>query len=322
MDNMIKLSVIIPMYNVEQYLAKCINSVYNQGLNEDEFEVILIDDESPDNSLVIATILTKDKKNVKIISQKNKGLGGARNSGLDYAKGEYVLFLDSDDFYLPNTLKKIIEIIEKNELDILEFGAQGLDQNYKTIFKLSVSSNEKLYNGINYYQNIRYSDTVCNKLYYRNFINKNNLRFLEKIYIEDYEFNTRAFSVAENVMATPLIVSQFLQSPNSITRNNSIEKKEKMKIDIFNVMKNISELKQKESKHKSVFFEERLSFLTATLFYQLVKNKASYKDFVKLKSRLIEEGLFYVNFPIFDKRKNLFRIVFLKNFFLLRFITK
>lgn len=310
------------MYNVAQYLPKCINSVYDQGLNEEDFEVILIDDESPDNSLAVATNLTKDKKNVKIISQKNKGLGGARNSGLDHAKGEYILFLDSDDFYLANTLKKIIEIVKKNQLDILEFGAQGVDQKYKIIFNLSVSSNGKLFNGVDYYQNIRYSDTACNKLYYRNFLNKNNLRFLEKIYIEDYEFNTRAFSVAQNVMATPIVVSQFLQSPNSITRNNSYEKKEKMKIDIFNVIKNISEQKRKESENKSVFFEQRLSFLTATLFYQLVKSKASYKEFVKLKSRLIDEELFFVNYPIFDKRKNIFRIIFLKNFFLIRFIAK
>lgn len=310
------------MYNVAQYLEKCISSVYDQGLNEDCFEVIIINDESPDNSLEIATKLTINKKNVKIISQKNKGLGGARNTGIENTTGDYILFLDSDDFYLPNSLSSIINQVNVHEVDILEFGAQGIDINNKIVFSLSISSNGKIYNGVNYYQKIRYSDTACNKMYRRDFLNKNKLRFLEKIYIEDYEFNTRVLVEAEKVIAIPVIVSQFLQSPNSITRNTNNDKKEKMKTDIFNVIKKIATLKNEVGKDKEGFLNERLSFLTATLFYQLVKNKCSYNEFLKLKLKLIEEGIFFVNYPIHDKKKNLFRIVFLKNFFLFKIMSK
>lgn len=317
-----KISIIIPMYNVAQYLEKCISSVYDQGLNEDCFEVIIINDESPDNSLEIATKLTINKKNVKIISQKNKGLGGARNTGIENTTGDYILFLDSDDFYLPNSLSSIINQVNVHEVDILEFGAQGIDINNKIVFSLSISSNGKIYNGVNYYQKIRYSDTACNKMYRRDFLNKNKLRFLEKIYIEDYEFNTRVLVEAEKVIAIPVIVSQFLQSPNSITRNTNNDKKEKMKTDIFNVIKKIATLKNEVGKDKEGFLNERLSFLTATLFYQLVKNKCSYNEFLKLKLKLIEEGIFFVNYPIHDKKKNLFRIVFLKNFFLFKIMSK
>ena len=123
-----QLSVIIPMYNVEQYLEKCIDSVYNQGLKEEEFEVILVDDESPDNSLAVATILTKDKKNVTIISQKNKGLGGARNTGILCAAGRYVLFLDSDDWYLPNVAKNPLDESQKKEFENI-----WLDLSLKTL---------------------------------------------------------------------------------------------------------------------------------------------------------------------------------------------
>jgi glycosyltransferase involved in cell wall biosynthesis len=101
---MINISVIIPVFNVVQYVEKAILSVYDQGIDEKDFEVILVDDGSTDESLNHITLLTQEKTNVKIISQKNKGLGGARNTGIKNALGKYVLFLDADDWYLHNTL--------------------------------------------------------------------------------------------------------------------------------------------------------------------------------------------------------------------------
>jgi glycosyltransferase involved in cell wall biosynthesis len=316
------LSIIIPMFNVEQYLPKCIESVYNQDLDEAEFEIILIDDESPDNSLEVAKNLTLNKKNVKIISQNNKGLGGARNTGIENASGKYLVFLDSDDWFLPKTLQNVAELAIKNNLDILEFGAQGITQDNKIVYSKSITSDNTIYNGVDYYQKIRYMDSACNKLYNRFFLNSTKLRFLEKVYIEDYEFNTRAFLNAQRVMATSSIVSHFLQSPNSITRNVSDLKKEKMKKDVVEVIKKINQLKKGADTTKIAFLNQRLSYLTATLFYQLVKNKACYSEFVNLKKQLLKEDLFFINFPIFDKQKNFFRIVFLKNFFLFRLIAK
>ncbi len=317
-----QLSIIIPMYNVAQYLETCIASVYNQGIEENDFEVILIDDESPDNSLEVAQKLTQDKTNVVIISQKNKGLGGARNTGIEASIGNYILFLDSDDWYLPRSLSKIITIAETNKLDILEFGAEGIDANNKIIYRASVSSNNHIYNGVEYYQKIRYMDSACNKLYNRNFLSQNKLLFLEKLFIEDYEFNTKTFCFAKRVMAIDTIVANFLQTPNSITRNTSSAKKEKMILDIKSVIKKINDLKIANVAIDSSYFNQRLSYLTATLFYQLYKNKSVYSEYTNLKKQLEKENLFFVNYTIFDKSKNMFRIVFLKNFFLLKMITK
>ena len=130
---MIQLSIIIPMYNVEKYIHKCIHSVVQNNLKRDDFEIIIVDDESPDNSLSIATEIAKEFDNITIISQKNKGLGGARNTGIQNAKGKYVLFLDSDDFYTPNSLETILKIAFDNELEILEFGAIVVDSTNKII---------------------------------------------------------------------------------------------------------------------------------------------------------------------------------------------
>ena len=316
-----KLSIIIPMYNVEQYLEKCIDSVYNQGLKEEEFEVILVDDESPDNSLAVATSLTKDKKNATIISQKNKGLGGARNTGILYATGEYLLFLDSDDWYLPNVLQNILNIAFENQLDILEFAAQGITPIGSIQYNSRTVSREIL-DGITYYNSVRYMHSACNKLYSRDFLASNSLLFSEHIFIEDFEFNTRVFAVAKRVLATDFLVAQFLQSPNSITRNSDFVKREKIVNDLIVVL-----AKAKDTYNDYIFstetkvhdfFKERLGFVIVNIFYQLFKNKASYKEMKKIKQDLIKQDLFYVDHYVFDRNKDWFRKIMLNNFWLFR----
>lgn len=323
---MLKLSIIIPMYNVERYIEKCVESVYNQGLKTENFEIILVDDESPDNSLAVAKKLTKNKNNVKIISQKNKGLGGARNTGMQFSTGEYFLFLDSDDWYLPETIDSVLHKAIEFDLDILEFGAQGINIDHKVVYSKSVSSNNVTLPGIEYYQKYHYMDSACNKLYKRNFLVKNNLLFMERLYIEDYEFNTRAFYKAKKVMAFDLIVAQFLQTPDSITRNVEKGKQDKMLEDILMVTKIIYDQYLNDKKcnniNSSPYFEQRLSYLNVTLFYQLLKNKYSYKKIIEIKGRLEKENILFTKFPVYDKKKNLFRIFLLNNFFLFRVLLK
>lgn len=314
-----QLSVIIPMYNVAQYLEKCIGSVYNQGLDEREFEVILVDDESPDNSLAVATSLTKNKSNVTIISQKNKGLGGARNTGIDNAQGKYVLFLDSDDWYLPNVLQKILDIATINQLDILEFSAQGVGSEGSIQYH-STALSGKVLDGIAYYNTVRYMHSACNKLYKTDFLKSNSLLFSEHIFIEDFEFNTRAFAIAKRVLATDFLVAQFFLSPNSITRNSDSIKKKKIINDLIIVLQKTKQTYDNHITPNDVqvhhYFEERLAFVVVNVFYQLFKNKFTYKEMKKVKQNLIQQDLFYVNHYVFQKNKDWFRKIMLKNFWL------
>ena len=312
-----KLSVIIPMYNVAQYLKKCIESVFEQGLSTDEFEIVLVDDGSTDNSFHVAESLTRDKNNVKLISQENKGLGGARNTGIENAEGEYLLFLDSDDGLLPNVLKNLIAIATTEDLDILEFAAQGINEKGEVLYQIANTS--QLYqSGYEYYNKVRYMNSACNKLYKRTFLLENELFFLEKIYIEDFEFNTRCLTKVKKIKATNKLAAQFLQSENSITRSTDISKKKKMIADIILVIKKTDYLYKKEGKNyeESSFYLERLNFLVATLFYQLIKNKAAYKEIMDLKLNLQVDNIFYINHHIFDSKKNLLRIILLKNLWL------
>lgn len=305
------------MYNVVQHLEQCIFSVFNQQLPESDFEVVMVDDGSPDNSFEVAKRLTLENKNVKVIHQENKGLGGARNTGILNATGDYLLFLDADDRLFPNVLSGLLHITREHDVDILEFGAQGINSSNKILYEIKNTS-EVFFSGFEYYITIRYMHSACNKLYKRNFLMDNTIYFLEKIYIEDFEFNTRCLANARKLKATDLVISQFLQSVNSITRNSDETKRQKMVGDIILVIKKTDELYRSSVKNRvqSSFYLERLNFLVATLFYQLVKRKTSYSEMKALKIQLKTANLFYVNHRIFDRRKNIFRILFLRNLWL------
>jgi len=317
-----QLSVIIPVYNVEKYVARAIESVLHNDFDQNQYEIIVVDDESPDDSVAIVNEFVKKHRHIRVISQANKGLGGARNTGILNATGKYLLFLDADDWYLPHTVNHLIREAERQQIEILEFGAQGVNPDRSIAYTKSIDSNEIL-NGVDYYQKYRYLDSACNKLYSRDFLMQNQLLFLEKLYIEDYEFNTRALFKAKKVAAIGSISVQFLQNPESITRNADRAKHLKMQEDIVLVIKKINEFYRREvganSPQQSVaYFEQKLAFLTATLFYQLLKRNFAFADTVLLKNRLQKERLFFADHVIFDRKKEWFRIVFLRHFALLR----
>ena len=112
-----KVSLVIPMYNVEKYLPECIESAQNQTLKD--IEIILVDDGSPDNSGKIADEYAKKDERITVIHQQNKWLGGARNSGLKIAKGEYLACIDADDYIAPDFCEKLYGFSVKHSLDIV-----------------------------------------------------------------------------------------------------------------------------------------------------------------------------------------------------------
>ena len=118
-----KLSIIIPVYNVEQYISACLDSVVNQsGVNHNDYEVIVVNDGSPDNSLSIAEGFAAKFANIKIISRENGGLSAARNTGVESAQGEYIWFVDSDDYIAPNSVSLILE--KANGIDMINIAHQ------------------------------------------------------------------------------------------------------------------------------------------------------------------------------------------------------
>ena len=116
---MCKISAILPAYNVEKYLEECVNSILSQEVS---CEIIIINDGSTDNTLSVAYSLAEKYDNIIVLTQENSGQSVARNRGIEIAKGEYLLLLDSDDFLIENTLKNIYNLASQNYLDYIKTG--------------------------------------------------------------------------------------------------------------------------------------------------------------------------------------------------------
>lgn len=143
-----KISLILPVYNVEQYLVKCIISCLNQDIPKSEYEIIIVIDGSTDNSLKIAQEFQTENDNITIIEQENKGLSGARNTGLRAATGEYVWFIDSDDWIEDNCLDGILSLAYKEDLECIYLNNVNLFENEeKKEYKLCTLPSGDIYNG-------------------------------------------------------------------------------------------------------------------------------------------------------------------------------
>ena len=318
---MIAISIIIPMYNVAHFLPTCVQSVIDQHMKKHSFEVLMIDDGSPDESRSVAEGLAEKHTFIKVFSQKNKGLGGARNLGIKNAKGNYLIFLDADDVLIAEAIPDLLRISQDNDLDILEFGANQMDESGKVLATIAQSTAGEMYPGIAYYDRIKYMNSACNKLYSRDFILKHKLEFTEKIYREDFEFNTRSFFFAKRIMATDILGASFLQSSNSITRNKNQDKKDKYVADFVLILKLIQRFKEAHIQEKNTgsqenYFEERMAVSNLGLFYFMFKNNYSYVQMKNVRQDLMNEGLYRDDHKVGEKRREIFRRVMLKNFFL------
>jgi glycosyltransferase involved in cell wall biosynthesis len=262
------------VYNVEQYLYKCISSVFDQNLGEADFEVIAVNDGSTDNSLVYLEAMSADHPNLKIISQENQGLSGARNTGMRHAQGSYIIFVDSDDTLLPNVVQGLLEQAATHQLDMLEFGAAGITPNGELTYTAQASTHGQVYSGPEYISAIPFIGSACNKVYRSAFLKEHKLQFMPNVFIEDIEFNTRALFLSQRIMATGTICAYFLERQGSITRTKNYTKTTKMIYDIATVIKAINNFTEHTVTSSSVAYpalKSKVSSLAATLLLRVLK---------------------------------------------------
>lgn len=205
-----KFSIIIPVYNVEKYLKPCIESVLKQSFSD--FEIIMIDDGSKDSSGKICDIYAQKDKRCHVIHQKNSGLSAARNAGVSKACGEYLFFLDSDDYYInKNILKKIAKSTDKS--DIIAFNGVAIyDKEFsksKRIFK-ETSSTKRREDGILYLERMLntmplYPWYVCLYAIRKKYWTTQNFYFKEGVKYEDLELTYRILLSAQSVEYLPIV---------------------------------------------------------------------------------------------------------------------
>lgn len=199
-------SIIIPMYKVADYVTRCIESLQHQDIDKNQYEIICINDGSPDNCQEVVENLQKKYSNIVLINQVNQGVSMARNNGIAIAKGKYILPIDPDDYVVPNTFKRILEIIEKYEYDVLYLGFEFFDKNNISIWKTDYSQKEdKLYTGVEgYFEargfDVKDPDRSWAILYKKKLLDEYKITYPKDVpYLEDGLFLAKVFTVAQKV---------------------------------------------------------------------------------------------------------------------------
>lgn len=208
-----KLSIIIPVYNVEKFISRCLDSCLNQDIDKDEYEIIVVNDGSPDGSLDIILEYAKIHDNIKIVNRDNGGLSAARNEGLKYATGEYLFFVDSDDWIAQNCLSKLLDILSKEKPEILIISAATVCDDrikrYTPIYDFDILSGPEAFAKF-------LSPCAPFSIVSRLFFSENNFKFYEGIFHEDSELIHRVHYSAKKICFTNEIIYYYFVNSNSI----------------------------------------------------------------------------------------------------------
>lgn len=216
-----KVSVIVPVYNVESYLEKCVRSILCQ--TERDFELLLIDDGSPDSSGALCDSLAETDPRIRVIHQENQGLGGARNTGIEAASGQWLLFVDSDDWIEPETLESALTAGEKAGAQLVVFGFRTVSEQGERL-KSFVEGLPK---------NVGFSPreqrdvlliypAAWNKLYRAELFRHTEVRYPPRVWYEDIRTTPKLTAAAEKVVCTDFVGYNYLQRSGSIMKNTNI----------------------------------------------------------------------------------------------------
>lgn len=290
-----KVSVIIPVYNIQNYLKKCIDSVVSQTLKD--LEVIIVNDGSTDASLEIAEQYAASDHRIEIYNQKNKGLGAARNTGLAKATGEYVFFLDGDDYVDCNAFASLYEYACQNDLDIVVFGYKRIDENDNVIAEPNFGEgirgkNEAFSDALSF----KFSPSVTNKLYRRKLFSQHDVSFPENFLHEDIPVTYRLFWYANRVGSLSQSYYYWLQRDKSITGIFSHKHIDDV-MTAFSMIKNFLIEQSQYEKFKSDFYGGCLAMFIVLYKRAMISTKSENREnFVKYLRDKIKSVDFFCDF--------------------------
>ena len=222
-----KISVIIPVYKVEEYFERCVCSLVRQTY--ENIEIILVDDGSPDNCPTLCDKYAEEDARIKVIHKINGGLSDARNAGIREASGEYILFVDSDDYIDLDACEKFIQVIGDNKPDIVVGNARRIEIDGRvSLIQHKIETNGFMVSGKYYLKKELAIETMIMaawlNLYNRDFIKANGLEFKYGILHEDEQFTPRVFLKANYVIGTNILFYNYQIREGSITKSKDLTK--------------------------------------------------------------------------------------------------
>ena len=273
----VKISVVSPVYNVENYLEKCLDSLLNQTF--DDFEIICVNDGSTDSSLDILESYAKKDSRFKIITQENRGLSGARNTGIKEVTGEYTLFVDSDDWLEVNALEELSKQVDKTSSDITMFKFRFYNEDLDNFSQSSFTNldviPENLDDEFNYGDVLdilfKISHAPFNKLYKTEFLN-NSIEFPEGVIYEDLYFFYTVFFNAEKCSVLRKIIYNYMIREDSISTTG-----DEKSYHILKVLNHVQDNLISKNIYDNVK-DDFLMFIIVNLKYVYLRIKTEFKE--------------------------------------------
>ena len=292
-----KLSIVVPVYRVAQYLPKCVDSLLAQDISD--YEIILVDDGSPDECPQICNQYAERYSNIKVIHQANAGLSAARNTGIAAAIGDYIMFVDSDDYLQPNVLGALMEQVERDNLDVLRFNYQNVNEQYEVFLPFKDAKRD-----VDYSEDVVDGETFLNKrlgpgCYAWQFVLSrellNTCLFTPNIYFEDTDWTPRMLIGTQRVASTPMVVYNYLWRQGSITLPTEPKKREKVLRDKMSLLYGFR--KQMQLVQDPIWFIWMTSFNTMTILNMLAAMPSSERKSYMQELKSLEI------FPLYTPKK-------------------
>ena len=307
-----RLSIIVNMYNTAKFMPRCMETLLEQDIPQEEYEIILVDDCSPDNSLEMAKEYATRYKNVRVSThEKNKGLAAARNTGIDAAKGQYLCFVDPDDYIEKNSLAALLKQMDEEQLDMLRFNYQKVDEDYNNVPDSEIEARFDYTPGV-----MTGTEFLAHRLgvgcyvwayiYRLDFIKNTGIRFFEGCFFDDTPWLPRILQKAQRVNVNPVRHQYYLQRTGSMVHshnNQAVMRKVDMHMQMIDIL-----MEQKKSApvethdwYEMMFAHAAVSLLTSVAcvdyrlsvdYYKRLKdigifplsaNRASRRNFRKIK---------------------------------------
>lgn len=305
------ITIVLPIFNVEEYLEECLNSLENQ--TNTNFSVIAVNDGSTDDSLeILINFKKKSNIDIKLINQENKGLSDARNAAIEYIETKYTYFMDSDDFLDKNCINDVIKVIEKSEVDLVKFDAEPFTD------QLDIKINKYEYNSKKYLE----ANTVLNKekfltsqmnffnapvwlyIFKTEILNKNNISFKSKLIHEDELFTPILFSSCETFYYLPIMYFKRRYRKNSIMTTKRNGNKKNKSTNDEKILSGLYEYKKELSDEKTIeqaFLENRINsfyyIMNRKSIYYL-KNSLYYKRTYNVKLKRLQKIKILINYVL------------------------
>ena len=225
------ISIIVPVYKTERFLNACIASILAQTFTD--FELILVDDGSPDSCPALCDAAAAKDSRIRVIHQENQGLGGARNTGIQAAVGDWLLLVDSDDWIEPQTLEKALEAGLREEADLVVFGYRSVDEAGRTLQTfLEEAPKDRALSLEQQPDLLLASPSACIRLYRRELLARTGILFPSRVWYEDMRTTPKLLAQSKQVVFLDFVGYNYFQRTGSITKNQNAERNREI-LDAF-----------------------------------------------------------------------------------------